>query len=175
MTGDMTGETSDDGTPEEQPRRGDLVAEVVEEVRGDLAERRRRGELPDLPAGELQRHFDGVVEAVDGAVAEQPPIGSGGLVEAANLETWRPGGGMRNRVVGAVLYPLSRVIGAIVRRQVGAFSRRSAEVLVELVDRQNRMQRFLARAHLDRLRSAEYRIAQLEREVEDLRRREGAG
>jgi hypothetical protein len=164
------------GGPEPQGDERDPVAAVVEEVRDDLAERRRTGELPDLPADELDRHFSGVVEAVDGALAGQPPVSSAGLTEAAALTTWRPGGGLRNRAVGVLLRPLSRLVGAVVRRQVGAFTVRAADVVTELVDRQNRMQRFLARAHLDRLRSAEYRIARLEREVESLRdRRDGGG
>lgn len=154
-------------------RTGDIVTDVVAEVRDELAERRRTGELPSLPAGELNRHFAGVVEAVDGAVIEQPPIGTAGLTEAAALETWRPGSGARSRIIGLVLWPLSRLLGALVRRQVVAFSHRTAEVVTELVDRQNRMQRFLARAHLDRLRGLEYRVAELERELEELRAEPG--
>lgn len=152
-----------------------MVAGVVDDVRRDLAERRQRGELPDLPPDELNRHFDGVIEAVDGAVVERGPIGSAGLAEAAVLETWRPGNGVRSRLIGLILWPLSRVFGALIRRQVGPFSQRTAEIVNELVDRQNRMQRFLARAHLDRLRGAEYRIAQLERELDALRPRDDAG
>lgn len=156
------------------PEGGDMVAGVVDEVRRDLAERRRTGELPDLPPGELNRHFDGVVEAVDGAVVERGPIGSAGLAEAAVLESWRPGSGLRSRVIGLVLWPLSRVFGALIRRQVGPFSQRTAEIVNEMVDRQNRMQRFLARAHLDRLRGVEYRVAELERELDALRQRDDA-
>lgn len=164
--------SSPTGTPDDAPT-GDLVHDVLGEVRRDLAERRRTGELPDLPPGELGRQFGGVIEAVEGAVIEDVPIGSVGLAEAAVLESWRPTG-IRGRILGLVLWPVSRLIGAIVRRQVGPFSQRTSEVVNELVDRQNRVQRFLARAHLDRLRSAEYRIAALEREVEELRRSGGA-
>lgn len=139
--------------------------EVVAEVRNELAERRRTGEIPHIPEGELSRHFDGVVEAVDGAVVEMAPIGTAGLAEAALLETWRPARGIRSRVLALVLAPLSRILGAVVRRQVSGFSERTTEILNEVVDRQNRMQRFLARAHLDRVRGLEYRVAELEREL----------
>lgn len=148
---------------------GDLVDQVVGQVRDELAARRQRGELPDLPPGELGRQFDGVIEAVDGAVIDESPVGSAGLFETATLETWRAGPGLRNKVLGIVLWPLSRLLGAVVRRQVAPFTQRSADILAAVVDRQNRMQRFLARAHLDRLRGVEYRIAALEQELEALR------
>ncbi|HTO00238.1 MAG TPA: hypothetical protein VL068_06145 [Microthrixaceae bacterium] len=148
----------------------DLIVEAVNEVRRDLAERRRRGEIPHLPAGELDRQFAGVVEAADGGVVEMTPIGSHGLAESAVLETWRPSkeGGLAKKFIGIVLGPLLRVFGMLVRRQVGEFSRRTAEVVNELVDRQNRMQRFLVRAHLDRVRSLEFRVSELEREIDQL-------
>jgi hypothetical protein len=172
MGADMNVEdTVDADAPGEPPAgdmTGDMVDRAVEQVRSELAERRRTGEIPHLPDGELERHFDGVVEAVDGALVETSPIGSAGLMEAAALETWRPGS-LRSRLLGVVLYPLSRLLGALIRRQVGGFSRRTAEILHEVVDRQNRMQRFLARAHLDRIRTLEYRVAELERELEALR------
>ncbi len=163
---------STDAPATDAPATGDMVAGVVEEVRRELAERRRTGALPELPADELNRHFGGVIEAVDGAIVERGPIGSAGLTEAAALETWRPGTGLRSRVIGLVLWPLSRLFGALIRRQVGGFSHRTTEIVTELVDRQNRMQRFLARAHLDRLRGVEYRVAELERELDALRQRD---
>lgn len=148
---------------------GDLVENVVGEVRDELAERRRRGELPDLPQGELGRQFDGVIEAVDGAVIDESPVGTAGLHETASLRTWRAGPGIRNKVLGLLLWPLSRLFGALVRRQVAPFTQRAADIVIAVVERQNRMQRFLARAHLDRLRGVEYRIAALEQELEALR------
>jgi hypothetical protein len=163
---------ADEATTDAQPGDrvdGDMVTGTVAQVRRELEARRRSGELPRLPAGELERHFDGVVEAVDGALVERAPIGVDGLQDTARLETWRARGGLRNRVLGLVLVPFARLFGAIVRRQVGPFAQRTAEVVVELVDRQERMQRFLARAHLDRIRGLEYRVAELEREVRALR------
>ena len=68
-----------------------------------------------------------------------------------------------------LLSPLTRVVGVVVRRQVGEFSTRTAAVVEQLVDRQNRVQFFLSRTHLDRQRRLEYRVAELEREVERLR------
>lgn len=148
---------------------GDMVTDAVAQVREELDARRRAGELPALPEGELARHFEGVVEAVDGALVELAPISAGGLHDAAVLETWRARGGLKNRTLGLLLVPFARLFGAVVRRQVGPFSHRTSEILTEVVERQNRMQRFLARAHLDRIRSLEYRIAELEREVRQLR------
>lgn len=163
---------TDEATPE-QPS-GDLVTGAVAQVREELDARRRSGELPQLPPGELERHFEGVVEAVEGAVVEVAPVGVAGLQDAAVLETWRARGGIRNRLLGLVLVPFARLLGAVVRRQVGPFAQRTADILVEVVDRQNRMQKFLARAHLDRVRGLEYRVAELEREVDRLRRGDGA-
>lgn len=162
---------ADEATTGEQPD-ADLVTGAVAQVRRELEARRQAGELPRLPEGELERHFDGVVEAVDGALVERPPIGVDGLRDTAALETWRARCGIRNRVLGLVLVPFARLFGAVVRRQVGPFAQRTAEIVVEVVDRQERMQRFLARAHLDRIRSLEYRVAELEREV---RQRRGGG
>ena len=63
----------------------------------------------------------------------------------------------------------SRLVGAIVRRQVAPFSQRTAAVVTALADRQNHALSFLGRVHLDRVRTLEYRVAELEREVEQLR------
>lgn len=166
---------ADEATTDEQTADGDMVTGAVDQVRRELEARRASGELPRLPEGELERHFEGVVEAVDGAIVERPPIGADGLRDAAVLETWRARGGIRNRVLGLVLVPFARLFGAVIRRQVGPFAQRTADIVVELTDRQNRMQRFLARAHLDRIRSLEYRVAELEREVRRLREGGDAG
>lgn len=154
---------------------GDMVTDAVAQVREELDARRRAGELPSLPKGELTRHFEGVVEAVDAALVEVAPISVGGLPDAAVLETWRARGGIRNRTLGLLLVPFARLFGAVVRRQVGPFSQRTSEILTEVVERQNRMQRFLSRAHLDRIRSLEYRVAELEREVRELRHGDDTG
>jgi hypothetical protein len=57
----------------------------------------------------------------------------------------------------------------VVRRQVGEFSTRTARVVEELAQRQNRLSAFVARTFLDRQRRLEYRVAALERELERLR------
>jgi hypothetical protein len=88
------------------------------------------------------------------------------------LETWRPAdrlGGPAGRIVGMLLSPVTRIVGLFVRRQVGEFSARTATVVEELAARQNRILFFLSRTHLDRQRRLEYRVAELEREVEQLR------
>ncbi|MFZ4517529.1 MAG: hypothetical protein ACOYOP_04030 [Microthrixaceae bacterium] len=156
---------------------GDPVADVVARVRADLAERRRRGELPDLPAGELERQFDAVVEAADAGLVEEPDTDLGPLRAEAALPTWRPVpmGNPVRRVVVIVSGLLARVTGVFVRRQVGGFTQRTTAAIEELTARQQRLTHFLARAHLDRIRTLEYRIAQLEEEVLRLRRESAAG
>ncbi len=160
-----------DGDPVASALSADPVLGVVEQVRADLAARRERGELPTLPPDELVSHFDGVVEAVDAGLVEQPPLDVDDLVAAAELPAWRPvptGGPLKRIAVVAIRFP-ARVLGLIVRRQVGDFALRSAEVSARIADRQTRTSRFLARAHLERIRSLEYRVAQLEDELARLR------
>jgi hypothetical protein len=150
----------------------DEVADIVGEVRRDLAARRERGELPELPEDELDRQFSAVVEAVEAGVLERPPVETGDLTGPAVLETWRPMGGRRGPIaalVGLLLSPLTRIAGLLVRRQVGEFSTRTAHAVEQLADRQNGMQLFLSRSFLDRQRRLEFRVAELEREVERLR------
>ncbi|HEX2575007.1 MAG TPA: hypothetical protein VHK88_01575 [Aquihabitans sp.] len=146
------------------------VDQVVEQVRHDLAARRRAGELPHLPAGELDRQFSAVIEAVDAGLVEEAALDPGDLAGLAVLETWRPpGGGLTGRLTRPIVHVWSRLVGALVRRQVEGFSRRVAYLVETLIHRQNRLQVFLARTHLDRLRGLEHRVAELEREVEQLR------
>lgn len=148
---------------------GDVVMSVVDEVRRDLAGRRARGEIPSFPAGELDQQFSAVVEAVEAGLVEQAPLDPGGLRHAAQLPTWQPAGGGARRLVGLLIRPLVRVVGALVRRQVSEFALRATSLIEELANRQNRVLFFLSRAHLDRVRSLEYRVAELERELERLR------
>lgn len=176
MNGDSApdGETAPggDSAPRGADSPSDAIDSVVAEVRRDLAERRARGELPSLPPDELDRQFSAVVEAVEAGIVEQPPLDPGDLNGPAVLETWRPmagRGGPAARLIGALLSPFTRVIGVFVRRQVGEFSTRTAAVVEELAARQNRILFFLSRTHLDRQRRLEYRVAELEREVERLR------
>ena len=165
------GSGSDDVDPVSAAVSSDAVLGVVERVRADLRRRRERGELPDLPAGELTSQFDGVVEAVDAGLVEQPPFDVPGLLGDAELPAWRPvptGGPLKRLAVLAVRFP-ARVIGVFVRRQVEPFTARSAEISAQLADRQTRISRFLVRAHLERIRSLESRVARLEEEVRRLR------
>ena len=119
----------------------------------------------------MTRHFDGVVEAVDAGLVEHPPLDPGDLTGPAVLETWRPfaGAGLVARVLAKLLSPITRISGVLVRRQVAEFSTRTAAVVEELAIRQNRTSMFLSRAFLDRQRRLEYRVAELEREVLELR------
>ena len=149
----------------------DAVDAAVADVRRDLAERRARGELPHLPADELDRQFSAVVEAVEAGIVEQPPLVPGDLHGPAVLESWRPmaGRGAAGKLVALLLSPVTRVVGLFVRRQVGEFSTRTAAAVEELAQRQNKILFFLSRTHLDRTRRLEYRVAELERELEQLR------
>jgi hypothetical protein len=171
---------SDNGTtgavePDPQPD-GDVVAAVVERVRADLAARRARGELPSLPDGELGRQFDAVVEATETGLVEELPVHTEGLADAGRLPSWRPApvGNPVRRVLALLLRFPAKVLGLFVRRQVEEFAFRTTVIVEELAIRQNRIQRFLARAHLDRIRTLEYRVARLEEELVRLRA-EGAG
>ena len=160
-----------DGDPVASVLSGDPVLSVVEQVRADLARRRARGELPDFPAGELERHFDGVVEAVDAGLVAETRVDTSGLAEAAALPAWAPvptGSPIKRIAVLLIRFP-ARVLGLFVRRQVSEFSEQSASVITQVADRQNRISMFLARTHLDRVRSLELRVAQLEQELIRLR------
>src|SRR5438105_3638410 len=106
--------------------RTDPVASAVDEVRAELAARRAAGEIPELPAGELERQFSAVVEAADGAFADEPPLDPGGLAELARMATWEPRrGGLRGRTFGGLRWLWSRAVGSIVRRQVAPWAQRS--------------------------------------------------
>lgn len=154
------------GTGEVEARPTDMVDDILAEARQELARRRERGELPPLPDGELDRQFDAVIEAVDAGLVEDPPVSLADLHRTAALETWQPdGGGLRSRA--AHLH--SRLVGAVVRRQATPFTHTTIHVVNQLLDRQARTNRFLTRAHLDRLRTLESRVAELEREVDRLR------
>ena len=167
----LDGTAQDAVDPVEAAISDDPVTSVVDRVRADLLRRRARGELPELPPEELTSHFDGVVEAVDAGLVEQPPLEVDELRSAMALPAWRPvptGGPLKRFAVLLIQFP-SRVVGLIVRRQVGPFAERSAEISAQIADRQTRTSRFLVRAHLDRIRSLEYRVALLEDEVRRLR------
>jgi hypothetical protein len=155
------------GEPVASALTADPVLGVVDRVRADLAARRARGELPALPADELVSHF----EAVDAGLVEQPPLEVDELTAAAALPAWRPvpTGGPLKRIAVVLIQLPARVVGLLVRRQVGDFAARTAEVAAQIADRQTRTSRFLARAHLERIRSLEYRVAQLEDELRRVR------
>lgn len=158
--------------PDEEPLAQDAIDAALAQVRADLDGRRARGELPHLPPDELDRQFTAVVEAVEAGIVEAPPLDPGDLTGPAVLESWRPMGGRSGplaRIVGAVLSPITRVVGVMVRRQVAPFTQRTAVVVEELAARQNKLQLFLSRAFLDRQRRLEYRVAELERDVAHLR------
>lgn len=149
---------------------GDLVDQILDEVRQDLAAKRARGEIPEPPAHELERQFTAIVEAVDAGLVEQPALEPGTLRQTSALETWRPSGrGLKRRLIRPVAHATSRAVGAVVRRQVQPFADRATSLLEQLVHRQNRTSHFLTRVHLERVRGLEWRIAELERELDRLR------
>lgn len=157
-------------SPNGTRRRPDPVAAALDEVKADLAARRAAGELPELREGDLDRQFSAVVETLDGTLLDQPAIDLSAMGHQAHLATFEPGAG---GLVGRLLRPLkafwSRAVGYVVRRQVGPYAQRSTDVVSQIADRQQRMLTFLGRVHLDRVRSLEYRVAELEREVQQLR------
>lgn len=148
----------------------DAVDRILDQVRHDLAVKRASGEIPELPVHELERQFTAIVEAVDAGLVEEPPLDPGSLRAKSTLETWRPAGrGLKRRLVGPVGHAASRVVGAVVRRQVQPFAERATTVIEQLVHRENRTTHFLTRVHLERVRGLEWRIAELEREIEQIR------
>ena len=157
-------------------RRIDPVADAIDDVRADLAARRAAGEIPELPPGELERQFSAVVEAADGLFVDEPPLDASNLAPLAAMATWEPPqNGLRGRTVGRLRWFWSRAVGTVVRRQVAPWAHRTTHVVEQVVARQNRVIWFLGRVHLDRVRSLEYRVAELEREVERLRAAPPAG
>jgi hypothetical protein len=164
------GPSSVNGFSKEEGSPSDGVDALVGRVRQDLADRRAAGVIPHLPESELDRQFSAVIDAVDAGLVEDPPLDTGPLAGLSVLETWQPRrGGLRTRLIRPIVHIPSRLVGALVRRQVQGFSRKAFEVIEHLVTRQNKMVTFLTRVHLDRLRGLEYRVAELEREVTMLR------
>lgn len=137
---------------------------IVDDVARELVARRASGELAPLPTGELERQFDGVVDVVEAGLDDLAPVDTEPLTELAHVDgaTQRPG---RNRLMRAAALRFQH----LVESQVRPFSERAAATLVELASRQHRLEAFIARVHLDRIRSLEYRIALLEQELERLR------
>jgi hypothetical protein len=158
--------------PQRAPdRAADLVAEAVARVEAELAARRERGELPDFPPHEMRRHFDAVVEAYEGALLELPAVDIDGIRGARVIsgiipnESRVPGGSSMHRVVAKVV---SRQVRGLAE-QMRSFGNDVALRIEDIADRQDRMRRFLLVAHLDRVRQLEYRVAQLELELERAR------
>lgn len=144
----------------------DPVAGAVDEVRRDLEAARAAGTVPHLPDGELDRQFSAVVEAVDAGIVDEGLLPTADLGGLAVLETWRPPRrGIKARLTAPFVHLVSRLVGAVVRRQVEAFAARTHDIVAQLAARQHRATSFLVRAHLDRIRSLEYRVAELERRL----------
>ena len=153
----------------------DLVAKAIQEVTAELAEKRASGELPEFPEGELSNHFTGVIEATEAGIVQQPPLDLSILNDVAQLETYitpAKSGGPMARVRNKITHRLSLFVGHAVHNQVGPFSRLTAGLLHQISAREQKTNTFLVKAHLDRVRSLEYRIAQLERELDQLRQKQ---
>lgn len=156
----------------EQDPAADLVEQALAEVREDLAARRASGELPRLPRQAVSSQFAGVVEASSAQVARPSHVDVPGLGAAALLPNWRPPRGNPVKwLVGTLLRPLYALAGPFVRRQVRDFADRTFQAVRELDDRQQSMAEFMAGAHLDRIRTLEHRVAELEEELDRLRAR----
>lgn len=147
-----------------------LVARALEEVRADLAARRASGALPRLPRDELVSHFAGVVEAVEAELLEAPPVDVDGLDAAAALhDRWLARRSLGARVARRLLRLVASLLAPVVSVGRSDWSTRTARALRQVAERQDAMARFLAGAHLDRLRTLEHRVAELEEELDRLR------
>ncbi|MFM7063900.1 MAG: hypothetical protein ACKO04_10485 [Actinomycetes bacterium] len=148
----------------------DEVARAVAEVAADLAARRARGELPRLPKDEMTSHFGGVVESVNARLVEEPTADLDALRRAAELPAWSPARtDPLGRFLGLLLKPFLAVTGWLVRKQSVDFNRRTVTAVAQVSERTDAMAEFLAGAHLDRLRTLERRVAELEEELDRLR------
>jgi len=152
----------------------DEVARAVAEVAADLAARRSRGELPRLPKDEMVSHFTGVVESVNARILEEPPLDLEGLRRAGELPPWSPTRtDTLGRLLSLLLKPFLAVTGWLVRKQSIEFNRRTVTAVVHLSERTDAAAAFLVEAHLDRLRTLEYRVAELEEELDRLQQEPG--
>lgn len=152
----------------------DEVAQAVAEVAADLADRRARGDLPRLPKDELVSHFGGVVESVNARLLEEPTADLDALRRSAELPAWAPTRtDPLGRLLALLLKPFLAVTGWLVRKQSVEFNRRTVTAVVQVSERTDAMAEFLAGAHLDRLRTLEHRVAELEEELDRLRQDRG--
>ena len=155
----------------------DVVADAVARVREDIEARRARGELPEFTPHEMRRHFDAVVEAYEGMLVEVPPLEFDSIREGRTLTGVVPS--TSNVPGGSALH---KVVAKVVGRQIQGMAQQMRNFGSDLVDRmqdldarQERMRKFLLVAHLDRVRQLEYRVAQLELELERTRSRDADG
>ena len=148
---------------------GDVIDRLLADVRADLARRRAEGSLPPLGADELERQFGAVVEAVDAGLVDEPPVDLAPLAAATELPTWRPTyHGLRGRLLQPIAHQYARVVGMVVRRQMEPFALETSRVAGQLARREERWARFLVRSHLERIRTLERRVAELERQLDAL-------
>ena len=145
----------------DEPVSGDMVAEEIEKVRARLAAMRSRGEIPDFPADELARQFHGVVESVEAGLLAAAPVDVEAVRRHAQFPP-PPPGGARARLAGAVL----RRVGGRLLRPLNAYAAADVAVLEALVDRQQRLGELVLHVQLERIRQLEFRVAQLELELE---------
>jgi hypothetical protein len=164
----------DGPAPDVPDAADDEVARAVAEVTADLAARRARGDLPRLPKDEMVSHFTGVVESVNARILEEPPVDLAGLRRAGELPTWTPTRtDPLGRFLAVLLKPFLAVTGWLVRKQSVEFNRRTVTAVTQLSERTEAAAEFLVEAHLDRLRTLEYRVAELEEELDRLRQGPG--
>lgn len=141
----------------------DRVDQILDEVRRDIAERQAAGDLPRLPPEELQQQFDAIVEVTSADLETDDPELLDTVSALSALPSWSPKATSPLRwLIYAVTAPLRRIISRLVRNQLSPFTTQTAALLRELSGRQQKQGRFLRDAHLDRLRSLEARVADLE-------------
>lgn len=145
----------------------DLVGASVARVEERIARLRVDGALPNLPAGEVARQFQGVAEAVEAQVVEAGHVDVQPVVRSSDYLTGGAGStGSRARRIVVRLMSKWTVLAV---PRLPNFARATTLAIEQLADRQQHIQNLVVEVQLDRLRALENRCAQLELEIERLR------
>ncbi len=157
--------------PEAEPaaeEMNDAVAAAVSRVESQLEDLRSKGKLPRLPKGELDRQFQGVVESVEAqlltARVDAHDVVASSDYLTGGIPDSEVGGSGARRIVVRFLSSWTKFI----LPRLGRFATATAVAIDQLADRQDHIQNLVVNNQLDRIRSLEYRCAQLELELDRL-------